>query len=90
MQFVGHCFDYDVDYEGYDLNDDPNGGNYGAGDGMRDSTEECQRLCQITKGCALFTYKPAKKECWLKTNDTGRTLQDGVISGQKYCHNEGE
>ena len=84
---VPGCFLYERDYEGYegsDINADPSDEDYGAGDGRRDSAEQCQRLCQSRHACEFFTYRPNDRSCWLKTLGLTR-YQTGAISGNKFC-----
>ena len=81
---VPGCFQYERDYEGNDINADPDDEDYGAGDGRRDSAEQCQLLCQSRPACDFFTYRPNERSCWLKTLGwTG--YQTGAISGTKFC-----
>ena len=79
------CFELDIGYPGNDLNSQPGNVNYALGEGRRDSAKECQQLCQQTQGCLFFTYRHASKECWLKSEDSGRSTQNGAISGKNYC-----
>ena len=79
------CFQYDLDYEGSDINSDPSDLDYGAGAGRRDSARKCQILCQSRSECNFFTYRPSEKSCWLKALDSGRRHQPGAISGNKFC-----
>ena len=43
-----NCFEYNIDYEGTDLN---NGLNQ-----RTNTAEECQSLCQLTQNCQGFTW----------------------------------
>ena len=79
------CFDYDRDYEGNDINSDPNDKDYGAGAGRRNSARQCQILCQSRTECNFFTYRPSVRSCWLKNLDSGRRYETGAISGTKFC-----
>ena len=78
-----------MDYCGNDINLNSGHEHYGRGAGKRESAEECQKLCQETEGCSVFTYKTRIKECWLKSTDTGRSYSAGDISGKKFCDSEG-
>ena len=59
-------------------------------EGGLDSAEKCQKMCQITADCELFTYIVNKKECLLKKFDALLAWQierkEGHISGSKFCN----
>ena len=86
---VGPCLEQGIDYVGNDLNALSTGENYARGSGRRDSTAECQGLCQTTPGCMVFTYKTDSKHCFLKTSKSGKIKRPSSISGKKYCGTEG-
>ena len=81
------CFEIDTDLVGNDINVDQSDKEYGSGAGMRNSVRECQELCQSRTECNVFTYKTGTKECWLKTTESEKLFQSGVISGPKFCGN---
>ena len=71
------------------MNAQPTDENYAIGSGRRDSVLECQRLCQTTKGCMVFSYQPSENNCWLKTSDSDKESKPDRVSGRKYCNLEG-
>ena len=83
------CFERDFDYYGNDINAESGHKNYARGAGKCESAQECQRLCQETEECLVFTYKTGNKECWLKSTDSGRSYRVGDISGKNFCDREG-
>ena len=83
------CYERDIDFYGFDLNNQPDDKNYAWEDGKRNSPLECQKLCQSTKECKAFTYYPRNGHCWLKTSDSDRREFGGMISGPKHCDMKG-
>ena len=83
------CFEWDTNFNGYDINANEDDENYCAGSGKRNSKYKCQQLCQATAGCAFFTYNPQNQFCHLKTSDNGRLdyrlESKGIVSGPKFC-----
>ena len=53
---------------------------------VKNSEYECQIWCQDTSECKFFTYSKNDKKCYLKTDDFGKTIGGGLISGPKFCH----
>jgi hypothetical protein len=47
------------------------------------NSDDCQKLCQKTRGCFYFSWKPNK--CWLKWGMGIQTATQDVIAGPKYC-----
>ena len=77
------CISSRVKYEGYSLKRH-NGNNVYS---WVNTVEECQLLCQITKGCNFFNIDLASGNCWLKhgvgVKKTTGSLNDNF--GAKYC-----
>ncbi|PHJ17203.1 pan domain-containing protein, partial [Cystoisospora suis] len=76
------CFEFDVDYFGYDIEK--------IEDGSVASAEECQTICQSKAECFYFSYVSDKKNCYLKNSSAlaGRIADSttvGIVSGAKYC-----
>ena len=67
------------------MNAAANDKNYARGAGRQNSYEDCQKLCQETRGCMFFTYDSSDNDCYLKDNYTGRKSHSGAVSGPKYC-----
>lgn len=72
------CFDYGVDYKGYDLEE----GHYVS----VSSAAACQVSCQQTQGCNFWTWDPNyHMACWRKSAK-GQVVADSTLtSGPKYC-----
>ena len=86
LEFTGtECFENNIEYTGNNLNNDSERPNYGLTDGKRESPKECQKLCQQTNGCLVFTYEQKRRACWLKSEDSIKKNQSGSISGRNYC-----
>ena len=66
------------------MNEYPTHKDYAEDKGRRDSPSECQLLCQQTKGCKAFVWKP-NRNCWLKKAYSKRIHQDGSFSGKREC-----
>ena len=49
------------------------------------SAEDCAKECRRNIRCKFFTYHKIRKDCWLKTSDSGREPARGYISGKKNC-----
>ena len=48
--------------------------------------EDCANLADShTPSGSYWTYKASEKRCWLKNNNTGRTPDSSVVSGNKAC-----
>ena len=48
--------------------------------------EDCATLADShTPRGSYWTYKASEKGCWLKNNNTGRTPDSGVVSGNRAC-----
>ena len=45
----------------------------------------CQEICQKHKECVAFTYQSFQDNCYLKTKKSGRTIESGFVSGDKFC-----
>ena len=89
------CFDYGIDYSGYDLDE----GHYTSTDGPA----ACQGVCQSNPSCQYWTWDSSyHNACWLKSNKgkrlakiqhrnnyvsvVGATAQNpSLTSGHKYC-----
>ena len=62
------------------------------------NAEECQQLCQESKGCEMFIFATnqfygefyQRSSCYLM-KDMAESLSTvvGVIAGPKFCHNNG-
>ena len=52
---------------------------------VKNSKDECQIWCQDVSECKFFTYSKNDKKCYLKTDDYGKILGPGLISGPKFC-----
>jgi len=75
---AGDCFDHDVDYFGFDLNE----GHYVS----TASAAGCQQECQGTHGCEFWTWdRNYHNACWMKTAKGNVQSSPGLISGPKYC-----
>ena len=74
-----------MDFKGNDINDIETEENYGLGGGRRKSHTECQKLCQSTKGCNVFSYNSKYNACWLKSTESGKGYSKEAISGPKIC-----
>ena len=47
---------------------------------------DCANLADShTPSGSYWTYKASEKRCWLKNNNTGRTPDSSVVSGNKAC-----
>ena len=79
------CHEQNTNFDGYDINAQPDAENYALGSGKRNSIYKCQQLCQSTEGCEFFTYDPNRNACFLKTSDRGRSQLQGIVSGPKFC-----
>ena len=72
-------FELNIDYPGNDLTD---------GCVVKtDTASECLELCQETAGCKGFSWATevwvygCPKGCWIKSEMTGQTVNENVISG---------
>lgn len=72
------CFDYGMDYKGFDLEE----GHYVS----VSSATDCQVNCQQTPGCNFWTWDPNyHSACWRKSAK-GQVVADSTLtSGPKYC-----
>merc|ERR1719431_902680 len=72
------CFDYDVDYFGFDLED-----------GVYDSVAsalDCQHSCQNKASCQFWTWDQSYHgACWRKSALGEARKSPGLISGPRYC-----
>ena len=57
------CFDKDFAYRGNDL------GEKRKKKILADTPEDCQKLCEETDDCNVFTFRASEKGCWLKQID---------------------
>ena len=79
LSFSANCFESDVIYTGFPLNDDATGtNNYGP----TDDAAACQNLCQKTENCNWFNWDG---DCWLKTEKGTKKEKEGSFSGPKTC-----
>ena len=74
------CFEENIDYPGADVDTDPK---------YSSSPEECQQFCQANNDCFYWSFKDAKKVCWLKSSSKSATSAYGAISGPKVCPEPG-
>ena len=91
LRFIlGDCFEHGVAIVGFDIDSNKDKNELKGKEGGLDSAEKCQKMCQITADCELFTYIVNKKECLLKKFDALLAWQierkEGHISGSKFCN----
>ena len=72
------CFEYGIDYIGFDLDD----GHYVSTDGAL----ACQLKCQETSDCIFWTWDPYyHSACWRKWGKGETRVDETLISGPKDC-----
>ena len=60
--------------------------NLGIGNELYPSNwEECGKLCNASPLCKFWTYYVPTGGCWLKDANSGATIGNGNISGNKNC-----
>ena len=84
-QDVTGCTEDNIDYAGHDI----------AAQSNVESASACRNLCQQNSGCNFWTWvKPTyngrhgagiRLTCHLKSNDAGRVVLAGLLSGTKIC-----
>jgi len=75
------CFDYGIDYSGYDLDE----GHYTSTDGPA----ACQGVCQSNPSCQYWTWDSSyHNACWLKSNKGATAQNPSLTSGPKYCDDD--
>ena len=70
-----NCFETDVNFAGFGISENkiPN----------IQSPEDCQFQCEKRLECRFWTI--SQNICWLKSSDAGRRVENGKISGPKFC-----
>ena len=70
-----NCFETDVNFAGFGISDNkiPN----------IKFPEDCQSQCEKRLECRFWTI--SQNICWLKSSDDGRRVENGKISGPKFC-----
>ena len=66
----------DTDYYGHDMTS----GVLNGMDNLQPDPESCRSSCR-SKGAKYFSWKPNQNDCWCKTSDSGRTGEQGTVSG---------
>merc|ERR1719471_691840 len=66
----------DTDYYGHDMTS----GVLNGMDNLQPDPESCRSSCR-SKGAKYFSWKPNQNDCWCKTSDSGRTGEQGAVSG---------
>ena len=60
--------------------------NLGIGNELFPSNwEECGKLCNEEPLCKFWTHYGSTGRCWLKVANSGATIENGNISGNKNC-----
>ena len=85
LRTVTGCTEDDIDYSGHDISALSN----------VESASACRNLCQQNSGCNFWTWvKPTyngqygtgiRLICHLKSNDAGRVVLEGLLSGTRIC-----
>lgn len=77
---AGTCFEYGVDYKGYDILTLSGVGNPAL----------CMETCAQTAECGYWSWVPETNSCYLKSFAAmiGRTEDENVISGPRSCRTE--
>ena len=84
------CIQHDTDFAGGDLLDPTNAWGVVNYKNIVDETK-CQELCQKNDKCNYWTYgttrvqRDYRKNCWLKSSDSGSKTNTGFKSGRKVC-----
>jgi len=73
---VKQCFEKDTDFLKNDISDTPK---------TAENPEDCKTFCQEHDECEFWSLVQTTKECWLKTEDSGRVSNTAVLSGPKVC-----
>ena len=73
LDILGNCFEANTDR--------PHRGRVH----IKNSSTECQKLCQQIDQCKYFTWRKDNKECWLKEEKGTSNYNVNAISGPKFC-----
>ena len=77
------CFEKSVEYNAA-TNDILNQGEASSSD-ARETSKDCQELCQAKQECTVFVWDSQTKSCKLLKGATSRGISDGIISGPPIC-----
>ena len=66
-------------YSGFPLNNKNNRNRYE----KVESADDCQKICQATKGCNFFNF--GQNQCWLKYGIGKKDAKNGFFFGPKFC-----
>ena len=82
--YTDDCFSKNIGLPGNNI------AGYDGRKSLKDSAEDCQKLCQEVDECNYFTWRKNTRYCWIKDKKTNKAKEIyGTVSGPKFCNYEG-